>query len=243
MLGTYDMVEKMEPKKGYWLAIPGEMSSTVSGIALNSYTKHLPVRGWYMIGGVMGVADFTNPTDRPDGMVLSPAFGWNTGSGAYFQTVTLDETAGYWAAVIGECDLNVESGGVTLPKASGTMETEAFFQLYGENPPGLPNIDWETGKLLQIPKEYKLSQNYPNPFNPETRLTYQLSKAGDVEIVIYDILGRIVLRLASGHREPGSYETVWDGKDASGASLGSGTYLVRMKAGEFSCMKKMVLMR
>jgi hypothetical protein len=243
LAGAYDRTPKMEPNRGYWLALREETSCSVFGDSLEGYTQHLSARGWHMIGSVCGGADFTDPEDNPDGMVLSPAFGWDAGAGTYFRSSDLKETAGYWIASLGECDLTVDSNGVSLPKAHGTSDLAAFYETHGQEPPGAPDIDWSTGRLAVVPNGYSLGQNFPNPFNPQTRFAYRVPKAGNVEIEIFDILGKLVVKLESGHREPGSYEAAWDGKDANGAAPGSGTYMVRMKAGEFLCIRKLVLMR
>jgi hypothetical protein len=240
---AYKTVEKMEPKKGYWLAIPGAASYTLCGISLDSYSIHFPVQGWYMIGVVSGGTEFSRPNDHPDGRILSPVFGWNVETMTYLTTTDLEETRGYWAAVFGECRLDMHTAGATPPKPGEGADKAEFLEQYEKEPPGPPVIDWAAGKLAPIPKRYGMAQNYPNPFNPETRIAYQIPNAEFVEIDIFDILGRRVARLVKGYQEAGFYEAVWDGRDSNGLSLDSGTYLVRMKAGEFSCIKKMVLMR
>jgi hypothetical protein len=196
-----------------------------------------------MIGSVLGSVDFTNPEDNPNGQVLSPAFGWNPGTGVYVPATTLNEKEGYWIAVFGECDLTVGGAGGELSKSLAKADREGFYKTYGMTPPLPPSIDWETMRLREIPKEYSLSQNYPNPFNPETRISYSLPKAGNVEIAIYNMMGRSVRRLKNGTQQAGTYEVIWDGRDDRGMSLGSGMYLVRLKSGEFSSMRKVLLMK
>jgi hypothetical protein len=57
-----------------------------------------------------------------------------------------------------------------------------------------------------IPTEYKLEQNYPNPFNPNTTINYQIPKAGNVTLKVFDVLGREVVTLVNEYRNAGSYE-------------------------------------
>jgi hypothetical protein len=96
-----------------------------------------------------------------------------------------------------------------------------------------------------VPTEYALSQNYPNPFNPTTVVRYQLPAlpagrqvACNVELRIYDMLGREVALLVDEPQVPGSYEVR---VDASG--LSSGVYLYRLTAGDFVQTKKLVVLR
>jgi hypothetical protein len=89
-----------------------------------------------------------------------------------------------------------------------------------------------------IPRVYSLAQNYPNPFNPSTKISFALPKAGNVELKIYDILGREVTTLVNEFRIAGNYTV-----DFNAANLASGVYFYRIKSGDFIDTKKMVLMK
>jgi hypothetical protein len=93
------------------------------------------------------------------------------------------------------------------------------------------------------PNKSVLSQNYPNPFNAETRIQYQMPKAGNVEIAIYDMMGRQLRKLMSGYQEAGTYEVTWNGRDDKGQSLASGIYLCRMQTEGFEEKRKVLLMK
>ncbi|MDK9701268.1 MAG: T9SS type A sorting domain-containing protein [bacterium] len=88
------------------------------------------------------------------------------------------------------------------------------------------------------PAYYHLTQNYPNPFNSSTTISYSLPKPGHVDLRLFDITGREVATLVNQKQETGSYRVTFDGKN-----LSSGTYFVRMQAGEFIKTQKMVLLR
>ena len=90
---------------------------------------------------------------------------------------------------------------------------------------------------------FGLQQNYPNPFNPDTQIPYQLPESGEIFLAIYNLLGQQVAVLIQGAHEAGFYRAVWDGRDAYGRSVSSGIYLVRMVTGDFSNVKKMVLLK
>jgi hypothetical protein len=89
------------------------------------------------------------------------------------------------------------------------------------------------------PQSFDLRQNYPNPFNPVTTISYQLVSSADIEINIYDMLGRKVTTLISGSQQAGTYQVQWDA-----GQLASGTYIYRMMVdGRPVQARKMLLMR
>ena len=73
----------------------------------------------------------------------------------------------------------------------------------------------------------ELGQNFPNPFNPVTTVSYSIAEEGPVEIVVYDVGGRIVRTLVDDLREAGRYSVPWDGRNDAGQPLASGVYFVR----------------
>jgi uncharacterized delta-60 repeat protein len=90
----------------------------------------------------------------------------------------------------------------------------------------------------QIPKDFSLSQNYPNPFNPTTNIKFDVVGAGDVKIVVYDVMGREVQTLVNEKLQPGTYEAAFDG-----SQLTSGVYFYKITAGDFSETKKMLMIK
>lgn len=94
-----------------------------------------------------------------------------------------------------------------------------------------------------VPTDYQLGQNYPNPFNPTTNIQYSLKSDGHVELNIYNVLGQNVRNLVSEAKPAGTYTVQWDGRDASGTQVASGVYFYKIKSGDFSEIKKMVLMK
>ena len=89
-----------------------------------------------------------------------------------------------------------------------------------------------------FPKEFHLFQNYPNPFNPSTKIVYELPERLAVNLVIYDFLGREVEVLINDYRDPGHYSFDWTPKNAS-----SGIYYLRLKAGKFNAVKKLLFVK
>jgi hypothetical protein len=96
---------------------------------------------------------------------------------------------------------------------------------------------------IELPKAFALSQNYPNPFNPTTRFSIELPQVTDVQVVIYDILGRQIATLVNGQETAGYHTIEWDGRDTRGITVPSGIYFARMNAGEFTQTRKIMLMK
>lgn len=94
-----------------------------------------------------------------------------------------------------------------------------------------------------LPKEFALHQNYPNPFNPETWISFDLPKAVDVSITIYNTLGQKVRTLVSEASPAGTYRVLWDGSNDNGIRVASGIYIYTIKAGTFVQSRKMTFMK
>ncbi|HEX9652472.1 MAG TPA: carboxypeptidase regulatory-like domain-containing protein [bacterium] len=94
-----------------------------------------------------------------------------------------------------------------------------------------------------VPSRFSLNPNYPNPFNPSTVIRFALPEAAVVEISVYDVLGRRVRTLLNELRPLGNHQISWDGRDEHGAVVSSGILFYRIKAGQFSETKRMVLLR
>ncbi len=85
---------------------------------------------------------------------------------------------------------------------------------------------------------FALRQNYPNPFNASTTINYSLQKPGDVVLKIYNLAGQEVEILANGFQTAGEHEITWQPQ-----GLQSGIYFCRIKAGEFSETRKLILQK
>ena len=89
---------------------------------------------------------------------------------------------------------------------------------------------------------FTLYQNYPNPFNPSTTISYQLPKAGNVTLKVFDVLGREVATLVDEYRNAGSYEVEFN-PVSSIKYPASGIYFYQLKAGDYNETKKMILIK
>ncbi len=97
---------------------------------------------------------------------------------------------------------------------------------------GITNIN------TTIPDKFALYQNYPNPFNPETQIKFDVPKASNIKIAVYDLLGREVDVLVNSKMEPGVYNASWNATQYS-----SGVYFYRLVADGFLSVKKMVFVK
>jgi hypothetical protein len=101
---------------------------------------------------------------------------------------------------------------------------------------------FEYSKIIEaevaVPKHYELSQNYPNPFNPNTVISYSVSTASNVTLMVYNSLGQTIKVLEFGFKNAGNYSINFNASD-----LPSGIYFYKLEAGQFFQIKKMILLK
>ena len=147
-------------------------------------------------------------------------FSWDFGDGATDSGETVSHTytaAGEYTVVLTASDgVLTGTDSLTVSIASG-VDTESF----------------------ELPETFVLKAAYPNPFNPTTTITYGLPTAAEVRITATDLLGRQVAVLVAGDMKAAGYHTVQFNADG----LASGTYLIRMEAGDFVATQQVVLLK
>ena len=89
-----------------------------------------------------------------------------------------------------------------------------------------------------LPESFLHLQNYPNPFNASTTIRFVLPVPGDVQLAVYDLLGRKVRTLKNEYEQAGTHKVTFD---ASG--LSSGVYFYRLQAGNLVETNRMVLLK
>ncbi len=104
--------------------------------------------------------------------------------------------------------------------------------------PSFPTDVKEEESTAQIPAYYKLYQNYPNPFNPATTIKFDVVQRNNVELRVYDILGRQVKTILNEEKVPGHYEVKFDANN-----LTSGIYFYTLHVGDFLQTRKMLLLK
>ncbi len=90
----------------------------------------------------------------------------------------------------------------------------------------------------ELPSESKLHQNYPNPFNPSTTVVFELAETANVDVSVFDLLGREAKRLTSGRLAPGRHEVLVEME-----GMPSGVYLYRIKTDGFVETRRMILLK
>ena len=92
-------------------------------------------------------------------------------------------------------------------------------------------------------KQFKLYSNYPNPFNPVTSIKFDLPKASNVNMIVYDVLGKEVKTLVNENRNAGTYTINWDGRNNNGTMVTSGLYFCKFITPEYQRTQKMILLK
>jgi hypothetical protein len=126
-----------------------------------------------------------------------------------------------------------------------TCECVEYFSFYVDSTN--TGVEDGTPTTPDLPKMFTLGQNYPNPFNPMTVISYDVPESahGDVHVNmdIYSVRGVMVRALIDEVKEPGRYTVTWNGTDENGQRVSSGIYFYRMRAGEFTATRKMIILK
>ena len=104
-------------------------------------------------------------------------------------------------------------------------------------------MDVSDPAVVDIAPQILLFQNAPNPFNPRTTIRYRVGAPGRVILGVFDVRGRLVVRLVDALRHVGEHTVVWDGKNDAGKRVGSGVYWGQMKTGAFVSNKKIAVLK
>jgi len=101
----------------------------------------------------------------------------------------------------------------------------------------------EIPDIASLPDGFELHQNYPNPFNPETVIRYDIPRAGQVRLTIYNMLGEEIATLVDVYQGIGSHHVTWNGKDNLGNPVPSGVYVYAIVSGGFKKSRQMTLLK
>ena len=113
-----------------------------------------------------------------------------------------------------------------------------------------PSISYTSDATLAVneksdilPKEFALHDNYPNPFNPTTTIRFDLPKATDVSILIFNVLGQKIKTIDMSQINPGYHSVVWNATNDYGSQVSAGMYFYQLRTNDFVKTKKMILLK
>lgn len=154
---------------------------------------------------------------------------WNLIASAITDTFYTDTS---WASL----PVNIYQFALTSEHTNGVESVPSFSQaLYKTLTPAEPEI---------LPSISQLHDNYPNPFNPTTTISFSTTEnTKNTELSIYNLKGQKVKQLLSDQLPAGQHSVVWNGTDESGTEVASGLYFYKMKAGKYTNIKKMLLLK
>lgn len=198
---------------------------------MDLYEARLPVGNWritleHLSGSVDwglsvhgGESPYLSKTD-----VLPDGAAWYEPAGANEEVVVNIDTETFYAIAVWKV-------------GSGDMNSSGGYRLTIEDAGASPVFDDE------VPTVTRVSGVYPNPFNPQTTVDFSLAEPTLVDLAVYDLTGRKVATLKRESMTAGHHRMVWRGKDDSGRQVASGMYLVRLRAGSVTDMKKVMLVK
>ncbi len=143
------------------------------------------------------------------------------------------------------------SRGQLIPPYNDKLKVcEELLDILRKSPSTEPNIELQReimqyrSTLVDVPDDWILEQNYPNPFNSETKIVYGIPRDSDfIEIIIYDINGRIIKSDKKTNILSGYYLYRWNGSDSDGKQVSSGIYIFTISSQSIKLKTKMVLVR
>ncbi|MFI5251698.1 MAG: M1 family aminopeptidase [Bacteroidota bacterium] len=223
----YVSQESLRNGVGYWYKFPIDKPITITGVPLILDTIKA-VKGWNLIGSISNAIGVNQIYSDLPGTITSSFFGYRNG---YVIVDSLQPGYGYWVKVSNSCNLILPSP-TLLSSSAGKITISPS----SEQPPAPPATIMQD--IKNIPESYSLEQNYPNPFNPTTIIRYNLPEQTVVNLAIFNVLGQKIATLVNSAQNAGYQAVQFDA-----SRLPSGIYVYRLTAGNFTQMRKMVLMR
>ena len=223
----YAVRDTLYPGEGFWIKFDSAQTIAIDGYVIPAETVAV-IHGWNLLGSITSSVPPSSITSNPGGIITSEFFGYE---GSYIPTDTLRPGKGYW--------VNVDQDGQLILSSSGSASPAAAIRIQRthELPPSPPQ---DRNERPDLPAAFYLEQNYPNPFNPVTVIRYQIPDRGDVPVVlkIYNVFGQEIATLVNGIEGAGFKSVNWDATNSP-----SGLYFYKIRAGSFSDIKKMILIR
>lgn len=142
--------------------------------------------------------------------------------------------------ISGKSSIIIESKDNNTNIIAGTIETVSGGQFLTV---GVLDVQDDHSFYDELLTAFVIEKAYPNPFNPTTRIRYGVSTTMPVNVLIYDMTGRLVSDYKIGERTPGWHEFTWQGTDSHGQQVSTGMYLITMRAGEHFQKQKVTFLK
>jgi len=223
---SYEKRDTLRNSIGYWLRFQGDQYISILGSVRESDTIVIS-DSWNLIGSISSPIAVSDIISDPPGIVTSNFFGYN---GSYMQVDSIKPGKGYWLKAN-------QSGKLILSSVSTSSSNKIKIVATSDVPPAPPEV-MEVRRTNNIPASYSLAQNYPNPFNPTTVIRYSLPVDGWVTLKVYNLLGIQVAVLVDKKQEAGNKAIEFDA-----SKLPSGIYFYHLHTGNFTDIKKMILVK
>ena len=180
-------------------------------------------------------------------LLITSSVGNTFGGGVYYDSASSPQI-GVLSRVINSGGTNyyfrgwtgIGAGSYTSPDSTGL---DSVITINNITVPIVETARWTTTVGINqlsslVPDKFSLYQNYPNPFNPTTNIKFDIIKSGGVKVIVYNALGKEVNVLLNENLSPGTYKVDFDG-----AGFASGIYYYKIVTGEFTDVKKMLLIK
>ena len=217
----------------------------------NGYTYQYRVRAYRTLSGWTSYSGYTDSEELPlicwiygpyylefkqSGTFYARRAGYS-GTPSYQWWKSFDQQN--WSSIGSSSSVNVTMATVTFYLKLRAIASEDTVYDYHTVYYGMPKTEEQNvEEMSMLPLVYRLGQNRPNPFNPQTTIHYALPEAGLVRIDIFNIRGQKIVTLVDRDMPAGYHQATFDA-----ARLPSGIYFYRLTTGNFSDIKRMVLMK
>jgi phosphodiesterase/alkaline phosphatase D-like protein len=192
------------------------------------------------------LAAFTAESDR--GIV---DIGWQTNSNLGlrgFHVYRSLNPGGPFELISGDALIAATEAEYVFQDRDVTINVTYYYQVEAINQNGASQRFGPITVKVSPPNRFTLDQNFPNPFNPVTSIRYELAVAGQVQLMVYNLLGQQVVTLVESRQQAGFHTVTWNGLNSSHRSVASGVYFYRIVVtgddkNTFTSSKKMLLLK
>ncbi len=210
--------------------IPIVMVSGPDGQGYPNTSRPAALHGWYKYTPISGDAFVV--------VIALKKNGQGMGGGAFSTSAAQSTYREFVANILYSTGENPDSAVITAQITNGAGQTHAGSAFILDDLfYGAASADVKVAGS-DVPAKFVLNQNYPNPFNPSTTIRYELPKAANVRLEIFNMLGQQVATLVDGERAAGVYTA-----EFNALNLSSGTYFYKLQAGGFTDVKRLMLLK